>query len=83
MLTLEQAVTIQILHQQGLSIKGISRELGGRNTVRKYLRHKETHQYRLHNLKQVFLIHINPIYSNVYMQHILNGFLPLCSIRKF
>ena len=27
MLTLEQAVTIQILHQQGLSIKAISREL--------------------------------------------------------
>ena len=28
MLTLEQAVTIQILHQQGKSIKAISRELG-------------------------------------------------------
>nr|WP_275094305.1 helix-turn-helix domain-containing protein [Salmonella enterica] len=28
MLTLEQAVTIQILHQQGQSIKAISRELG-------------------------------------------------------
>ncbi len=29
MLTLEQAVTIQILHQQGKSIKAISRETGG------------------------------------------------------
>ena len=35
MLTLEQAVTIQILHQQGKSIKAITRELGvSRNTVR-------------------------------------------------
>ncbi|WP_257225671.1 MULTISPECIES: recombinase family protein [unclassified Acinetobacter] len=35
MLTLEQAVTIQILHQQGKSIKAISRELGvSRNTDR-------------------------------------------------
>ncbi|RVT31170.1 helix-turn-helix domain-containing protein [Acinetobacter indicus] len=33
MLTLEQAVTIQILHQQGKSIKAITRELGvSRNT---------------------------------------------------
>lgn len=47
MLTLEQAVTIQILHQQGKSIKAITRELGvSRNTVRKYLRQKETPQYR-------------------------------------
>ena len=47
MLTLEQAVTIQILHQQGKSIKAISRELRvSRNTVRKYLRQKETPQYR-------------------------------------
>jgi transposase len=47
MLTLEQAVTIQILHQQGLSIKAISRDLGvSRNTVRKYLRQKTTPQYR-------------------------------------
>jgi hypothetical protein len=28
MLTLEQAVTIQILHQQGKSIKAITREMG-------------------------------------------------------
>ncbi|EGD3534135.1 helix-turn-helix domain-containing protein, partial [Salmonella enterica subsp. enterica serovar Infantis] len=43
MLTLEQAVTIQILHQQGQSIKAISRELGiSRNTVRKYLRSQVT-----------------------------------------
>ena len=35
MLTLEQAVTIQILHQQSKSIKAITRELGvSRNTVR-------------------------------------------------
>ena len=47
MLTLEQAVTIQILHQQGKSIKAITRELGvSRNTVRKYLRQKETPQYQ-------------------------------------
>ena len=47
MLTLEQAVTIQVLHQQGKSIKAISRELRvSRNTVRKYLRQKETPQYR-------------------------------------
>nr|WP_228291817.1 helix-turn-helix domain-containing protein [Acinetobacter towneri] len=33
MLALEQAVTIQILHQQGKSIKAITRELGvSRNT---------------------------------------------------
>ncbi|MGS9073936.1 IS21 family transposase, partial [Salmonella enterica subsp. enterica serovar Infantis] len=39
MLTLEQAVTIQILHQQGPSLKASSRELGiSRNTVRKYFR---------------------------------------------
>ena len=43
MLTLEQAVTIQILHQQGKSIKAITRELGvSRNTVRKYLRQNTT-----------------------------------------
>lgn len=47
MLTLEQAVTIQILHQQGKSIKAISRELGvSRNTVRKYLRQNTTPQYQ-------------------------------------
>jgi transposase len=47
MLTLEQAVTIQILHQQGQSIKAISRELGvSRNTVRKYLRQNTTPQYQ-------------------------------------
>ena len=32
-------VDIQVLHRQGVSIKGIARELGvSRNTVRKYLR---------------------------------------------
>ncbi|EBH2700695.1 transposase, partial [Salmonella enterica] len=47
MLTLEQAVTIQILHQQGQSIKAISRELGiSRNTVRKYLRSQVTPKYQ-------------------------------------
>ena len=47
MLTLEQAVTIQILHQQGKSIKAITRELGvSRNTVRKYLRQNTTPQYQ-------------------------------------
>lgn len=47
MLTLEQAVTIQILHQQCKSIKAISRELGvSRNTVRKYLRQNTTPQYQ-------------------------------------
>src|SRR5690606_13071479 len=47
MLTLEQAVTIQILHQQGKSIKAISRELGvSRNTVRKYLQQNTTPQYQ-------------------------------------
>ncbi|WP_407491443.1 helix-turn-helix domain-containing protein, partial [Acinetobacter baumannii] len=47
MLTLEQAVTIQILHQQGKSIKAITRELGvSRNTVRKYLQQNTTPQYQ-------------------------------------
>ena len=47
MLTLEQAVTIQILHQQSKSIKAITRELGvSRNTVRKYLRQNTTPHYQ-------------------------------------
>lgn len=47
MLTLEQAVTIQIPHQQGKSIKAISRELSVfRNTLRKYLRQNTTPQYQ-------------------------------------
>jgi transposase len=39
MLGTEGFVDIQVLHRQGMSIKGIARELGvSRNTVRRYLR---------------------------------------------
>ena len=39
MLTLEEAVTIEVLSKQGRSLRAIARELGvSRNTVRKYLR---------------------------------------------
>ena len=39
MLGTEGFVDIQVLHRQGMSIKGIARELGtSRNTVRSYLR---------------------------------------------
>lgn len=39
MLTLEETVTIEVLHRQGKSIRAIAEELGvSRNTVRKYLR---------------------------------------------
>lgn len=66
MLTLEQAVTIQILHQQGKSIKAITRELGvSRNTVRNIYGRRKHLSIGVHNLEQVFLIHINPIYSIV------------------
>jgi transposase len=66
MLTLEQAVTIQILHQQGKSIKAISRELGvSRNTVRKYLRQNTPQYQRIQPRTSSILDHINPIYSNV------------------
>ena len=36
--TLERVMTIGVLHQQGRSLRSISRELGvSRNTVRRYL----------------------------------------------
>lgn len=46
MLTLEDAVTIEVLRKQGLGVREIARELGvSRNTVRKYLRDGKPPRY--------------------------------------
>jgi excisionase family DNA binding protein len=47
MLTLEEAVTIEVLKKQGRGLREIARELGvSRNTVRKYLRDGKLPQYK-------------------------------------
>ena len=47
MLGQEGFVDIQVLHRQGVSIKGIARELGvSRNTVRKYLRADQAPEFK-------------------------------------
>lgn len=47
MLGQEGFVDIQVLHRQGMSIKGITRELGvSRNTVRKYLRADQSPEFK-------------------------------------
>ena len=46
MLTLEEAVTIQVLSKQGRGVREMARELGvSRNTVRKYLRDGRPRRY--------------------------------------
>ncbi len=46
MLTLEEAVTIQVLSKQGRGVREMARELGvSRNTVRKYLRDGRPQRY--------------------------------------
>lgn len=46
MLTLEEAVTIEVLNKQGHGVRAVARELGlSRNTVRKYLREGGTPRY--------------------------------------
>ena len=47
MLGQEGFVDIQVLHRQGVRIKGIARELGvSRNTVRKYLRADQAPEFK-------------------------------------
>ncbi|SSX66806.1 Transposase and inactivated derivatives [Acinetobacter johnsonii] len=84
MLTLEQAVTIQILHQQCKSIKAISRELGvSRNTVRKYLRQNTTPQYQRIQPRISILDPYKPyLLHRVNAALILNGFLLSCSNQE-